>query len=91
MKRRREDRDGDRHESKDSFEASKDSNATGANKTVPDMNLEKTGALYEEEAKKQGIKLEYSEPADSCRPKRLWRLYVFKQEKQIGKSILYTL
>jgi len=46
-------------------------------------NFETTGKLAEDTNTFNGVVIKYSEPAEARKPKRRWRLYPFKGEKQL--------
>ena len=53
---------------------------------VEEVNLQPSGALYEDtQDVDSASSVKYHEPRDACKPDKHWRLYVFKDEKHIGK------
>ena len=58
-----------------------DSKAKPQDKEKP--NFELSGKLTEDTNTVNGVVIKYSEPADSRKPKRRWRLYPFKGEKAL--------
>ena len=48
-------------------------------------NFEPSGLLAKESNSKNGVALKYAEPAEARKPKKKWRLYVFKDGKEIGE------
>jgi len=69
---------------KEEYENLDDSKTTVVEKEKANFGL--SGALMEDEdtgATLNGVKLKWSEPPEGRKPSSRWRLYVFKQEKQI--------
>lgn len=54
-------------------------------KGINDPVFESSGLLAKESNNKNGIALKYAEPPEARKPKKKWRLYVFKDGKEIGE------
>lgn len=49
--------------------------------------FETSGLLAKESNSKNGVALKYAEPPEARMPKKKWRLYVFKDGKEIGELL----
>lgn len=48
-------------------------------------NYKPSGKLYEEETTFKGVKLKWTEPPEARKPTKKWRLYVYKNGKELGE------
>ena len=55
---------------------------------VEKPNFAPSGLLAKESNNVNGVALKYHEPPEARRPPSSWRLYVFKDDKEVGASIL---
>lgn len=71
---------------KDNEQLSLDGKSSDATATVPEKaNFGLSGALAKDKATgnmKNGVVLKYSEPTDTARPTKQWRLYIFKGDNE---------
>lgn len=56
-------------------------------KDLAEPVFEASGLLAKESNNKNGVALKYAEPPEARKSKKKWRLYVFKDGKEIGESI----
>lgn len=52
------------------------------------MNFELSGLLAEEQNTYLGIVLKFTEPPEAQKPTERWRLYVFREGKQLGDPLM---
>lgn len=99
-RRRRRDRDEDHHRSRHDYErrshrtrdethddahsarAARRSRSPDAR--PPGPNLERSGLLAKESNSVNGVALKYHEPPEAKRPRTSWRMFVFKDSKEVG-------
>lgn len=86
-KRQRYDRrDNTKHQNKSDADhewGTKDSDQKKPTGKKEEPNFETTGKLAEDTNTFNGVVIKYSEPVEARKPKRRWRLYPFKGEKQL--------
>lgn len=59
------------------------------NPPVAPPNFERSGLLAKESNNVNGVALKYHEPPEAKKPRHTWRLYVFKDGKEIGMWIFW--
>lgn len=57
---------------------------------APAPNFERSGLLAKESNNVNGVALKYHEPPEAKKPRNPWRMFVFKDGKEIGASLTLT-
>ncbi len=75
----------DRYGERQGESKGKDSHKAKEPEPLPEPVLEKSGKLYEEENKVEGVTMKYVEPPGAKMPDKKWRLYPFKDGNPLGQ------
>lgn len=59
----------------------------GNDKLGDEPDFKPSGLLAKESNSKNGVSLKYFEPPEARKPRKKWRLYVFKEGKEVGKCM----
>lgn len=63
---------------------------TEASPSAPAPNFERSGLLAKESNNVNGVALKYHEPPEAKKPRNPWRMFVFKDGKEMGMSLTLT-
>lgn len=94
-KHHRRSRDRDSYDDRSSYNTHRDSPTRSPSRTPSQAgpstaqpsaqpNFERSGLLAKESNSVNGVALKYHEPPEAKKPKRSWRLFVFKDGKEVG-------